>query len=142
EVLDRHVGLAREVEDDVAPPRIAQIDADTLLAHVDAHEVRGLVGPALLELDVAAPGVVALAGPLDLEDAGAEVGQQARAVGAGQHAREVEDGETVEQPGGVSHGHDPPDRNGRSGGYAISSGSDRDPGGRPGVDRATGAIRR
>ena len=110
EVLDRHVGLAREVQRHLAPARVAEIEPDALLAHVDAHEVRGLVEPTLLELDVPPARFVPFAGPLDLEHARAEVGQQACAVGPCQHAGEVEDGETVEQPGRVSHGRDPPER--------------------------------
>ena len=38
-----------------------------------------------------APHVVALAGPLDLDHARAQVGEQPRAVGAGEHAGEIED---------------------------------------------------
>ena len=41
--------------------------------------------------------VVALARLFDLDDARAHVGEQHRAVRAGQHAREVENGDSVER---------------------------------------------
>src|SRR6266446_4060761 len=80
-----------------------EIERHAALAHVDAHEVRRLILAPGLELDVAAARVVALA-PLDLDDVGAEVGEQARAVRAREHAREVEDPEAGERSGRIGHG--------------------------------------
>src|SRR5204862_288713 len=81
EVLDDDVAPASEIEHDGTRLGLGEIQRDAALADVDAHEVRRLVLAPGLELDVAAAGVVALA-PLDLEDVGAEVGEQARAVRA------------------------------------------------------------
>src|SRR4029077_8418336 len=97
EVLDDDVGGAGEVEYHLARPWMAEVERDGELADVDTREVGALVGAPRLELGHAAPRVVALAGALDLDDARAEVAQQPRAVGAGQHAREVEHGETGEE---------------------------------------------
>src|SRR5205807_5574140 len=83
--------------------RVPEVEADALLADVDPDEVGGLVGAPLLDLDVALARLVALARPLDLEHAGAEVGHQPRAVGTGEDAGEVEDDQAVEQARGVGH---------------------------------------
>ena len=60
-----------------------------------------------LELEMVLPHVVALAGPLDLDHARAEVGEQPRAVGAGEHAGEIEDDEIgqgqVGERAGLAH---------------------------------------
>jgi hypothetical protein len=94
--------VLREVEHDLAPARVRDVHGDRELACVDADEVRALVGASVLELDVAAARVVALARALDLDDARAEVGEEARCPGAGEHPREVEDGEAGQ--GRVGHG--------------------------------------
>src|SRR5207248_3991586 len=52
---------------------------------------------------VATPCVVALA-PLDLDDIGAEIGEQARAIGTREHAGEVEHGEAGQRSVGGDHG--------------------------------------
>ena len=93
EVLDHHVGRAREVQHDLARFRMREVERQARLAGVDPDEVRGLVGAPLFHLRVTAPGVVAFAGALDLDHPRAEVAEQARAVRAGQHAREIEDGD-------------------------------------------------
>src|SRR5216110_3204115 len=92
-----------EIEHDRTRLRAREIERHAALAHVDAHEVRRLVLAPGLELDVAAAGVVALA-PLDLEDVGAEVGEQARAVRARQNAGEVEHGDAGQWAVGSDHG--------------------------------------
>src|SRR5262249_59703200 len=59
----------------------------------DAHEIRRL---AALERRPG-PRVVPPLGLLDLEDLGPHVGQQERAVGAGQHPREVDDPDALQR---------------------------------------------
>ncbi len=103
EVLDEDVGDPAEIGDDPAALRVAQVHRDAFLAHVDADEVGGLVGAARLDLEVVLPHVVALARPLDLDHARAQVGEQARAVGAGEHAGEIEDDQIREWAGDVAH---------------------------------------
>jgi len=97
EVLDHDVGGSRQVRDDLAGLRVREVERQARLARVDPDEVRALIGAAGFDLGVAAPGVVALARALDLDHARAEIREQARAVGAGQHAREIENGETGEK---------------------------------------------
>jgi len=97
EVLDHHVGGAREVQHDLAGLGMREVERQARLAGVDPDEIRGLVGAPLFHLSVPAPGVVAFARALDLDHPSAEIGEQARAVRAGQHAREVEDGDAGKQ---------------------------------------------
>ncbi len=49
------------------------------------------------------PHLVALDRPLDLDHARAQVREQARAVGAGQHAGEIEDQQVGQRAGRVAH---------------------------------------
>jgi hypothetical protein len=93
EVLHDHVGLRRQVLHDRLPLGPREVDADALLAGVHPGEVGALVGPAGLELQIVAPHVVALALALDLDDAGAQIAEQARAVGSGQDAGQIQDGD-------------------------------------------------
>src|SRR2546428_371389 len=83
--------------------RAAKIEPETLLADVDAGEVRALIVPAGLELQVPLAHVIAAGRPLDLDDARAEVGEEPCAVRSGEHAREVEDDEAGEGSSLVTH---------------------------------------
>ena len=93
EVLDDDVGRPRQVEDDRAGLGAGEVEADALLARIAAHEVGALVLAVCLELVRTAAHLVAASGLLDLDDARAEIGEEARAVRAREHAREVEDDE-------------------------------------------------
>ena len=97
EILDDDVGGAREIQHDLAGFGMREIERQARLARVDPDEVRGLIGPAGFHLRVAASRVVAFARALDLDHARAQIGEQPCAVRAGQHAREVENGETGEK---------------------------------------------
>ena len=103
EVLDEDVGPAGEVEQDLAAPRAREIEAHALLARVHPREVRALVVAARLELMRAPAHLVALARTLHLDDAGAEVGEEARAIGTGEDAGEIEDDQAVERQRVVAH---------------------------------------
>jgi hypothetical protein len=93
EVLDDHIGLLGQVLHDRLALGPREVDADALLAGVHPGEVAALIGPAGLELQIVAPHVVALALALDLDDAGAQIAEQARAVGSGQDAGQIQDGD-------------------------------------------------
>ena len=86
--------------EDPAPLGVLQIERQTLLVPVDAEEVRafftdeGRSPPAR---------VVAAAGLLDLDDPRAHVGEQHRAVGPGQHARQIDDEQPVQRWRGIGH---------------------------------------
>jgi len=97
EVLDHDIGAAHQVEHQLAGARVGQIDRDAALAGVHAREVGALVGAIGQQLHAGIAHFVAFARTLDLDDGGAEVGEQPGAVGACQHAGEVEDGEASEQ---------------------------------------------
>ena len=76
---------------------MCQIDRHAALAGVDPDEVGGLIGARLVHLDVAPSRLVPFARSLHLDHARAQVGEQARAVRTGQHAREIENGEAGEE---------------------------------------------
>ena len=75
---------------------MAQVEGDRALARIDAHEVAALVAPLWVKLERRGPHVVATR-PLDLDDAGAQVGEKPSAVRTGEDAREVEDGNTLKE---------------------------------------------
>src|SRR5262249_22280275 len=100
EVLDGHVGLPGEVPHDGARLGAPVIEPNALLAHVDAGEVRALIVTCGIELQMALAHVIAAARALDLDDASAQIGKEARAVRAGEDAREVEDDQVAERSRG------------------------------------------
>ena len=93
EVLDDDVGHLRQVVHDRLALGLREIDADALLAGIDSGEIAALVAAAGLELQIVAAHLVALAGPLDLDHAGAQVAEQPGAVGSGQDAGQIQDGD-------------------------------------------------
>src|SRR5690606_36162434 len=93
EVLHEHVRARDETRQHLASLRVLEVHRHAFLVPVDAQKVRRLrpdEGRAPL------PGVVPVAGVFDLDDARAEIGEHHRAVRPGEHARQVDDGETVE----------------------------------------------
>jgi hypothetical protein len=100
EVLHHHVREAHEILDDLPRPGVAEVEGQAQLPRVEADEVGALVGAAGLELLRRLTDVVAAAGSLDLDHASPQVGQEPRAVGPGQDAREVQHAHAVEGAGG------------------------------------------
>src|SRR5262252_2475916 len=92
-----------EVEHYLKTVGTGEIDGHTLLARVDAREVAALIGAARLELLHVDARLVARAGPLHLDDARAHVGEESRAVGAGEHAGEIHDEQAVQRERIVAH---------------------------------------
>ena len=74
-------GLGLEVDDDRALVAVPDHEGRAFAAHEGRHATR----------------IVAAVGPLDLDDVGAVVGQQHRAVGARQMARQVHDREPLQR---------------------------------------------
>ena len=97
EVLDDDVGCPRQVEHDRAGLGAGEVEADALFARIAAHEVGALVLAVCLELMRSTAHLVAASGLLDLDDARAEIGEEARAIRPREHAREVEDDEAGQQ---------------------------------------------
>ncbi|KAG1076491.1 hypothetical protein G6F40_017344 [Rhizopus arrhizus] len=86
EVLDQHVGIGQQVAQQLLAGRLRQVQRHAFLVAVHADEVgRGVAQ----EGRAPAPGFIA-AGRLDLQDVGAVVGQDLRAIGTAQHAGQVD----------------------------------------------------
>jgi len=94
EVFDEHVALRDETIEDRATVRMFEVERDALLVPVDAHEIGAL---ALDKRRAPRPGIVAPAGPLDLDDPGPHVGQLHRAIGTRQHPGEVDHGDASQR---------------------------------------------
>ena len=97
EVLQKHVGLLREIAHDRLAVRRAQVDGDRLLGAV-AGEVVGALGRAVFstngsKLRVSSPAPRLL----DLDHGRAELGQDHAGERAGEHPRQVENGDVLEQ---------------------------------------------
>ena len=96
EVLPDDVGHATEIVEDLPPLRRLEVHRDALLVPVDREEVGALAlgpqeGRPHHAHGIASPRI------LDLDHLRSEIGEEHRAVRAGQHAREVEDAHAVEQ---------------------------------------------
>jgi hypothetical protein len=83
--------------------RLGDIEGQRTLVAIGGEEIGALAGflavGAGQERWAPAAGVVAGAGPLDLDHIGAEVAQQLGAAGSRQHAGEIEDPQAVERAG-------------------------------------------
>jgi len=95
EVLPDDVRLPHEIVEHLAAAVARQIERERLLVTVDRQEVRRLaVGQERRPHD---PHRVAAVGVLDLDDLGAQVGEQHRAVRAGQHPGKVQHANAFEE---------------------------------------------
>ncbi len=100
-VLDQHVAALDQLEQQLLAARVAQVERDALLvAGIDLPVQR-------LAADLPVAQRIALAGVLDLDHLGAEIGQLQRQHVAGDQPRQVEDRDAVERAacGGVVGGH-------------------------------------
>ena len=93
EVLDDHVALRDQLLEQPPSLRVLEVDGDAFLVAIDAQEVRAF---AFEERRAPGARIVAFARLFDLDHARAHVGQQHRAVGTREDAREVEHGDAVE----------------------------------------------
>ena len=80
--------MVDELEQRLAVGLEFQVQRDTFLDAIDAGEVGAL---SVLEERSEGASVVSSIGPLDLDHLGTQVGQQQRAIGACQHAGQVQD---------------------------------------------------
>ena len=88
EVLDEHVGLVEEREEDVAVGGDLEVEDDRALVAIDELPPQALA-VARVAPRQATKGVAVRV--LDLDDVGAEVGEVARAVRTGEHGRQIDD---------------------------------------------------
>ena len=101
EVLDEDVAARDQATQDLGPLRAPQVEPDAALVPIDGEEVGGRPRAGRLLPDPRRPpaaGRVAL-GRLDLDDVGAEVAQEHRAVRPGEDRRAVDDPKAGERPG-------------------------------------------
>ena len=89
EIVDDDVGVAHEIVDDRLAVGLAQIERDRALVAVEAAEHR-IVEPVGIVGDRGAR-EIAGAGPLDLDDVGAVVGEHLRRARAQHHLGEIDD---------------------------------------------------
>ena len=94
-VLDEDVGPVGERPRDPEVGLVAEIERDRALVAVDRLEVGRL--PVRREGRPPRTGVVARSWPLDLDDGGAEVGEEHRRVGPGEDPGEVSDQQSVQR---------------------------------------------
>ena len=118
--LQEDVRRGRQAQHDLPAPRQPVVDGDAPLAAVD-----GLEDAAEPELGRRDPGVVAGERRLDLDDLGAQVGEQERAPRAGQQPGEVQDADPRERTAQARRrgrfGHRVSRRRRRVGGQAIGA---------------------
>ena len=93
DVGDQHVGGLEQAGEDLLRRGLAQIEHEVALVAIEAEERRVLA--VALGPEVAA---VVADERLDLDDVGAEVAEQRRAVRTGQHGRHVEDADAASGP--------------------------------------------
>ncbi len=114
EVLHQHIGLQREIADDLLSFRFREIDGDGQFAAIARQVVRRLrrvaAGRVLQEGRSPRARVVAASRALDLDDGRAQVRKQLRAPWTCEHARQVEDRQVGERTGHGSHEKGAPQR--------------------------------
>ncbi len=99
-VLDHDVGHRDEAQHELAAFRLGEVDGAGVLVAIVGIEVGGLVIDALVfaraeEAERAKE--VPRARRLDLDHLGADIAEEARAVGPGPDAREIEDADAVQR---------------------------------------------
>ena len=95
EILDHHIGLLREPQQQRAPGLVLEVDGDAALVAVQILEIAAVAGAA---------NRVAALQPLrrfDLDDIGAPIGELARAGRPRTHPRQIEHGEMIERGRGA-----------------------------------------
>jgi hypothetical protein len=113
EVLDQHVGLGRQLAQQLLALGVLEVEAHALLVPVVLREVAaaGITALGVAQARREAAHVVGIARVLDLDHPRAEVGEHLRAVGAGHHAGDVDDGDAVQRKRSRAHAlllHQPP----------------------------------
>ena len=91
EILDENVSFRQEIEQGIAAARTGEIEDDAPLVAIDAEEVGGC---AFVERRSPCTGLVAML-RFDLDDVGAMVAEDLRAVGTAEHAGEIDDANAV-----------------------------------------------
>ncbi len=94
-ILDDDVGLAAEPADDLAGLGIVQIEAQVPFSRVLLH----VIEPDAVDIGQADATEIARR-RLDLGDVGAEIAQRFRAMRSSEHAREVDDAQSLQWRGG------------------------------------------
>src|SRR3981189_267311 len=98
EIVDQHVGLPHELQDNLLALRRAQVEREAALVAVIGNEMAAVASAAEAAERIAAVAV------LDLGHRGAEVGEQHPGKRAGDHGGELDDPDALER----RHGQCPP----------------------------------
>src|SRR4029077_4172412 len=101
EILHEDVRALQKAEHGLAPCGPRKIECHSTLVPIDADEIGGRVA---LKRRTPGPGLIALRW-LDLDHVGAMVGEHLRAIGATQHASEVDHLDAGECAGALIRGH-------------------------------------
>ena len=94
-ILDEYIGGLREFEHQLVAPRILQVHAQSLLAHVLLQKVAALTVDEIGMVSTR----IAVLWPLDLDHLRAHSGQTAAQVRAGQEVRVIDDAKAGERKG-------------------------------------------
>jgi hypothetical protein len=107
EVLDEHVGAGDQLPQGPHVALALQVYGKALLGAVDGMEDGGIAALRVAEIKPARE--IAALRPLDLDDAGAEIHQPQRAIGAGQELAHVHDQKAAQRQFVLlRHGNTPP----------------------------------
>src|ERR1035437_4374186 len=86
-----------QIEHHLATVCTGEVQSNAFLACIDPREIGALVAAARLELVHHGASLVTSASALDFDNACTHVGQQPGAVGACEHTRKIDDGDTSER---------------------------------------------
>jgi hypothetical protein len=102
EILDEDVALGDQAKRDVLALGFGDVERDGSFVTIDAHEIGTFFRP-WHEWRRKSASVVAAAGPLDLDDVGAEIRQHLRAGRSCKDAGEIENLDVLERSGRGTH---------------------------------------
>jgi hypothetical protein len=101
EILDQDVGAFQHLHQNGAPALGSKIEPDRALVAVDADEIG-----RILAMERRSPVAHLVAGGrLDLDHVGAVIGEDLRAIGAAEHAREIDHAQSRHRAGWCFRGH-------------------------------------
>src|SRR4051812_45771830 len=101
EIFDQDVGALQHLEQDLAAASRGEVEPDRALVAVDADEVRRVL---VMERRPPVPHLIS-GRRLDLYDVRTMIGEDLRAIGPAEHAREIDHAQAGHGAGGGVRGH-------------------------------------